>query len=327
MTRRVFPLAVLFFSSCYAVPSLFPSHPPHGRNHHVLSLRGGDDSVSRLQPAVVQPAVVPISEEKLSDMLRVRKRFLNAGLTGVLGWLFSLLSCSFHQRRIAFYTSVLWDAAKEGDKELCRALVSAGAELEAESVDGEHDPAIHFKEIYGLSFYHDKKQEHKSELSQEDEGPLRKNAARTALKWAAYAGHAEVVQLLISLGAKVNAEDENGWTALHEACMLGHAETVRVLLQNQAEIDACTTHFWTPLHLAAAYGHLEVVEILHEAGADICATTEGKLTALDWAKAYGYSEVSNFLRSCSGRRQGTCQVCGRSNFFVQGGIATKISSM
>ncbi|EKX43299.1 hypothetical protein GUITHDRAFT_140611 [Guillardia theta CCMP2712] len=287
----------------------------------------------RLQPAVVQPAVVPISEEKLSDMLR------------------------------AFYTSVLWDAAKEGDKELCRALVSAGAELEAESVDGEHDPAIHFKEIYGLSFYHDKKQEHKSELSQEDEGPLRKisalalphlqqNAARTALKWAAYAGHAEVVQLLISvqevcgqslelltvggqLGAKVNAEDENGWTALHEACMLGHAE-------NQAEIDACTTHFWTPLHLAAAYGHLEVVEILHEAGADICATTEGKLTALDWAKgagrlsaaaltgyraAYGYSEVSNFLRSCSGRRQGTCQVCGRSNFFVQGGIATKISSM
>ena len=45
-----------------------------------------------------------------------------------------------------------------------------------------------------------------------------------------------------------------------------------------------------------------------QAGADICAVTDGGLTAMDWAKGYGWVALADFLRTCSGRRHGSCQV-------------------
>jgi len=157
--------------------------------------------------------------------------------------------------------------------------------------------------------------------------PKRLAAARTGLRWAAFNGHVAATAALLDGGSDVDAGDAEGYTALHEAALYGHTDVVRTVLARKAKVNPITDEGWLPLHLAAAYGHLEIVQILQGAGGDLCATTEGGLTAYDWAKAYGFLQTSEFLRTCSGDRHGNCNVCGRCNFFIEGGIASKVSSM
>jgi ankyrin repeat protein len=57
----------------------------------------------------------------------------------------------------------------------------------------------------------------------------------TALMWAAVAGHADVVRLLIEAGADVRAVDDEGVTALHLARANGHTEVAAALLAAGAD--------------------------------------------------------------------------------------------
>ena len=51
----------------------------------------------------------------------------------------------------------------------------------------------------------------------------------TALMIAAYAGHAEIVRILLDNGLNVNAFDNTGVTALMRAAIAGHSDCARVL--------------------------------------------------------------------------------------------------
>ncbi|KKK72061.1 hypothetical protein LCGC14_2907670 [marine sediment metagenome] len=51
----------------------------------------------------------------------------------------------------------------------------------------------------------------------------------TALMWASYEGHPEVVELLIERGANINAMDSNGYTALMWALKKGQTEAINLL--------------------------------------------------------------------------------------------------
>ena len=53
---------------------------------------------------------------------------------------------------------------------------------------------------------------------------------RTALHYAAGAGHSPVVRVLLVAGAKADARDRSGVTPLHDAVLGSHAETVALLL-------------------------------------------------------------------------------------------------
>lgn len=250
------------------------------------------------------------------------------GVLSCIGAVSAFFCCATQQRRQRILNERLWNAAKQGNSERCQMLIKKkGAEIESESIDGGADPANYFYDLYGFTFYEENENRGAGgERAPSQKPPKRKAAARTALRWAAYKGEAHTVSTLLALGADVNSMDPDGWTALHEASLYGHAGVVRALLARDANVNQRTHSSWTPLHLAAAYGHLEIVKLLHEDGADIVKVTDGGLTAMDWAKAYGMADVSDFLRTCSGRRHGACETCGRSNFFVQGGIATKISN-
>jgi ankyrin repeat protein len=96
----------------------------------------------------------------------------------------------------------------------------------------------------------------------------------TALMVAAKKGNDELVQLLISAGANVNARggetamSEGKWTPLHYACAIGRVRTARILLQNRADPDAVDNHFETPLSKVLYFSNRNMAETLLEFGAN-----------------------------------------------------------
>ena len=72
----------------------------------------------------------------------------------------------------------------------------------------------------------------------------------TPLHRAAIEGSYECIQLLIDLGANVNAQDEYGWTPLHDAVFHGHVNCAAVLINAGANLEAETDDFWQVLDMA-----------------------------------------------------------------------------
>ncbi|KAH7970063.1 hypothetical protein HPB52_023952 [Rhipicephalus sanguineus] len=85
---------------------------------------------------------------------------------------------------------------------------------------------------------------------------------RTPLHVAAAAGKREMVGLLHSQGAEINAADNMGWTALHFAARNGYLGVVKILVENGAYAKAVTKDGKVPLCLAAAEGHYDIISYL-----------------------------------------------------------------
>jgi len=114
---------------------------------------------------------------------------------------------------------------------------------------------------------------------------------------AAYLGHEEVVEYLISKGAEVNyAAPPTGFTALTGAVNSRHARIVDLLLKHGAEVNHVYEGTITPLLNAVANGDANLVRVLLDHGADPnLGTFEGK-NALDLATEKGLKEVADALR-------------------------------
>lgn len=91
----------------------------------------------------------------------------------------------------------------------------------------------------------------------------------TVLHAAVMVRRVEVVNLLLSHHAAVDAVDVNGWTPLHWAAMAGYCEVAVVLLDHGADTDVIAPfgRGATPLHFAAGNGHLGMVRLLLQRGA------------------------------------------------------------
>lgn len=102
----------------------------------------------------------------------------------------------------------------------------------------------------------------------------------TPLHKAAYNGHVEIVEYLISKGADLNARSNSGSTPLHGAAFHGHPEAVRTLIEKGAEIDIKNNGGYTPFLGACAGGRFDAASLLIEHGADINALTADSNSAL-----------------------------------------------
>ncbi len=155
------------------------------------------------------------------------------------------------------------EAAARGDIEEVRALLRAGADVNAAQGDGM--TALHWAAMRGdaemaaVLLYAGANLESATRLG-----------AYTPLHLASQAGRAEAVGVLLKAGAAATARTSTGVTPLHFAAAGGDAATVEALLRAGVEVDAQeSAHGQTPLHFAAAHGRAAAVLALIAAGADL----------------------------------------------------------
>jgi len=92
-----------------------------------------------------------------------------------------------------------------------------------------------------------------------------------------------IVKLLLSFKADIEALTDGGWTPLHIACHQGSYEIAKYLIENNANINAITNHRMTPLHFASYFDHPDIVQLLLDHGAKTDLKNDSDLTPLEVA--------------------------------------------
>lgn len=109
----------------------------------------------------------------------------------------------------------------------------------------------------------------------------------------------EMTAYLISKGAEVNCTLE-GYTPLIIAAKEGYLDIVQVLISSGADIEAAEETGMTSLMAAAREGHVEIVRVLLDAGAKWNTTTVAGITALDIAEHFENAEIIELLEERAG---------------------------
>ncbi|XP_061486475.1 CARD- and ANK-domain containing inflammasome adapter protein-like [Rhineura floridana] len=86
------------------------------------------------------------------------------------------------------------------------------------------------------------------------------SANETLLHIAAAHGHSEIIDYLISKGARAEVKDKNGKTPLHRAAERGHDKAVKILLRSGANMYSLDQDSNSPLHLASQNHHIHVLK-------------------------------------------------------------------
>uniref|UniRef100_A0A1X7T6G7 Uncharacterized protein n=1 Tax=Amphimedon queenslandica TaxID=400682 RepID=A0A1X7T6G7_AMPQE len=156
------------------------------------------------------------------------------------------------------YTALV-AATREGHDEIVKLL----------SKEADQNTSVHNKELYEAAERGDATGV-QSALSQganvNYENP--EEGGATSLHVAARGGYHDVVQILLSAGAKIRLRDTRGDTALIEAARGGNCDVVELLLKKGADPSHLNYHGNTALIAAAERGHYDTVQLLLKNGAN-----------------------------------------------------------
>ena len=108
-------------------------------------------------------------------------------------------------------------------------------------------------------------------------------AVRNVLHEAIFAGHLQVIRLLIRHGIDLELWTGGGETALYVATSRNDKSIVRALLDAGAMVNGRTSDGSIPLHSAADQGAADMAEALIDAGAEINARSAARPTPLQLA--------------------------------------------
>jgi uncharacterized protein len=111
---------------------------------------------------------------------------------------------------------------------------------------------------------------------------------------AAYSGNVDLVKLLISRGAVVDAIATTKYknTPLQAAMLTGQEAVARVLVEAGADVNHKQWEGFTVLHDAARQGKLDLVRFFLKHGADVNARTIRGETAVLSASSHGHPEIA-----------------------------------
>jgi ankyrin repeat protein len=177
-------------------------------------------------------------------------------------------------------SATVTEAARRGDREAVRALLKAGADVNA--AEGDGTTALHWAARSG-----------DADLVQmlvsagANVRATTRLGAYTPLMMAAQAGHSAAVAALLAGGADVEARTTTGTTPLMFAAQSGDTRTATMLVEGGAKVDARESAMeQTPLMFAAANNRTDVVKLLIARGADKAATS--KVTDLNKLSMGGF---------------------------------------
>lgn len=228
--------------------------------------------------------------------------------------------------------SALHLAAERGYLHVCDALLTNKAFINSKSRVGR--TALHLAAMNG--FTHLVKFLIKDHNAVIDILTLRK---QTPLHLAAASGQMEVCQLLLELGANIDATDDLGQKPIHVAAQNNYSEVAKLFLQQHPSLVNATSkdgntcaHIAamqgsvkvieelmkfdrsgvisarnkltdaTPLQLAAEGGHADVVKALVRAGASCTDENKAGFTAVHLAAQNGHGQVLDALKSTNSLR-------------------------
>jgi ankyrin repeat protein len=172
-------------------------------------------------------------------------------------------------------------AADTANTDLIRLLLKAGADPESPNPDGE--TALH---VVARSGNVDAAKLLLKAGAKVD--AVEQFGGQTPLMWAAARRHPQMVELLLSKRADVNARsavrdykrvataesraaprDRGGFTPLMYAARGNCGECVEVLLKHKADVNLADPSFVVPLSIAMMNGNWDIAKALVEAGADV----------------------------------------------------------
>ncbi len=116
-----------------------------------------------------------------------------------------------------------------------------------------------------------------------------------ALIWAADLGYADIVELLIEHGARIDSR-ESGVSALMVASMEGHNRIVDKLIEAGANVNLQNQDGMTALMSAAFKGHDDIVTTLLEHGADPLLEMNNGYRAHQLASDRGHDDLALYIR-------------------------------
>lgn len=157
-------------------------------------------------------------------------------------------------------------AAKDAEWPAVRALIDAGADVNATYGDGTS--ALHW------ASYWDDAETARLLLDAGADPNTVTDLGVTPLWPAAENGSAAMARLLLEAGADPGAALLSGETLVMTAARTGNADVARQLLAAGADPNGSATRGQTALMWAGGQGHAEVVGVLLEYGADVHARTE-----------------------------------------------------
>ena len=110
---------------------------------------------------------------------------------------------------------------------------------------------------------------------------------KDTLKKTIEMGKLDLIKLLISKGADVNAKEKYGNTPLHIAATAGGVGIAELLISKGAKVNARDDIGETPLHIAATAGGVGIAELLISKGAKVNARDDIGETPLHIAATAG----------------------------------------
>lgn len=96
---------------------------------------------------------------------------------------------------------------------------------------------------------------------------------------------------MLRRGVPINSRDKHGYTALYWAVFSNHKDIVDELLQNGADVNVQNSYNWTPLHAAAHNSNTDMMKVLLRHGADPDIRNTRGETALDVVRMYNGEEA------------------------------------
>lgn len=108
----------------------------------------------------------------------------------------------------------------------------------------------------------------------------------TPIYMAIGGNHVSVVKKFLDLGVDANYAwpNRDGGTLLIAAVQFGHIETVKLIVQRGADVNYCGNGDYSPLYRSIIYGHFDIFKFLLDKGACLNEQDKAALSEVEWEK-------------------------------------------